>query len=262
MRFGCLTSEIARIGTLADMGFDYVELGFRALAPLDDEVTFLAARDRILDAPLRPEALSGFIPPFVGLAVVGPSVDRAALRRYSETMLNRAAQVGAKIVTIGSGRSRTIPEGFPPQRARDQFRDFLALVADLAIPRGLAVGLEALNREETNLINTVAQAHAMVREVNRPGLRLTVDYYHLFSDGESLAGFQSVRGLVAHIHTADAGRRPPGTEGTDQLALLRALHSIGYDDRLSMECRFTDFDREAPAALAHLRGLWAQVASD
>jgi sugar phosphate isomerase/epimerase len=262
MRFGCFTTEIGRIGAMADMGFDYVELGFRVLAPLEDEAAATAAVDRILAAPLRAEALSAFIPPFVGLAVVGPAVDRAALRRYSETMLTRAAQVGAKVVTVGMARSRTIPEGFPPQRARDQFRDFLGLVTDLGTTRGITVGLEALNREETNLINTIPESLEMLREVSRPSLRLTIDYYHLFTDGEPLGDVELAEGLVGHIHTADAGRRPPGTEGNDQLALLQALSSIGYDDRLSIECRFTDFDSEAAAALEHLRGLWARASSE
>jgi sugar phosphate isomerase/epimerase len=262
MRFGCFTTEVGRIGALADMGFDYVELGFRALASQEDDLAFTATLDRILEAPLRVEALSGFIPPFVGLAVVGPSVDRAGLRRYSETMIARAAQVGARVVGIGIGRSRTIPEGFPPQRAHDQFRDFLGLVTDLAAPRGITVGLEPLNREETNLVNTIPEALATLRQVGRPGLRLTVDYYHLLLAGGTPADVEAARGLVAHVHTADASRRPPGTEGTDQLGLLKALRAIDYDDRLTMECRFTSFDQEAPAALEYLRGLWSHVTSE
>jgi sugar phosphate isomerase/epimerase len=262
MRFGCFTTEVGRIGTMADMGFDYVELGFRALSPLEDDATFASTLDRILTAPLRAEALSAFIPPFVPLSVVGPSVDRVGLRRYAETMLTRANQVGGKVVTVGIARARTIPEGFPAQKAREQFRDFLSLVADLAAARGLIVGLEALNREETNLVTTIPEALAMIRETSRPSLRLTLDYYHLHSDDEPLGDVEAAGDLVAHAHTADAGRRPPGTEGTDQLAFLQALRTIGYDDRLSMECRFTDFDREAPAALEYLRRLWARVAAD
>ncbi len=262
MRFGCFTTEVGRIGAMADMGFDYVELGFRALAPLDDDLAFAPILDRVLAAPLRAEALSGFIPPFVGLSVVGPSVDRAALRRYSETMIGRAAQLGAQVVSVGLGRARVIPEAFPLQKAHDQFRDFLGYVTDLAAAKGIIIGLEPLNREETNLINTVPEALAVLREVSRPSLRLTVDYYHLLLAGGSVADLDAAEGLVAHVHTADAERQPPGTAGTDQLALLRALRECGYDDRLSIEARFTAFDREAPAALAYLRGLWAQVSSE
>jgi sugar phosphate isomerase/epimerase len=262
MRFGCFTTEIGRIGAMADMGFDYVELGSRTLAPLEDDLAFTATLDRIIAAPLLPEALSAFIPPFVGLPVVGPEVDRARLRRYAETMLSRAAQVGAKIVTVGSGRSRTIPEGFSPQKAREQLRDFLATAADLATARGLTIALEPLNREETNLINSLPEAQALVRETGRGPLKVTLDYYHFSTDGEPLEDIELAGGLIAHVHTADAGRRPPGTEGTDQRGLLRSLHAIGYDERLSMECRFTDFDREAPAALRYLRGLWSEVTAE
>jgi sugar phosphate isomerase/epimerase len=262
MRFGCFTTEVGRIGAMADMGFDYVELGFRALVPLEDEESFAATRERILAAPLRAEALSGFFPPFVGLQVVGPEVDRAKVRRYTETMLTRAAQVGGRVIGIGGGRARSIPEGYPINRAREQFRDFLGTVGDLAATRGLTIALEPLNREETNLINTIPEALDLLRELNRPSLRVMVDYYHLFSDGDLIDDLVQAQGMLAHAHTSDAGRRPPGTEGTDQLALLRVLRAIGYEERLTIESRYQDFDREAPVALEYLRNLWAQVTAD
>ncbi len=259
MRFGCTTKEIGRIRPLAEMGYDYVELGFRVLAPLEDDSTFADIRERILDAPIRPEALSGFIPPYVGLKVVGPEVDRAKLRRYLETMLGRAAQVGAKVAVFGSGASRAVPEGFPRARALDQLRDFLALGADVAAARGITLVLEVLNREETNLVNTMDEALALIRSLNRPALRAMVDYYHVLADGQPLDQIRQAGVLLAHAHTADAGRQPPGTAGTDQHAFLAALHAAGYDGRLSVECRFEDFDREAPAALAYLKDAWRSV---
>jgi len=260
MKFGCTTKEIGRIQRLGEMGYDYVELGFRALAPLEDDLTFVPIRERILDAPIRPEALSGFIPPYVGLKVVGPEVDRAKLRRYLETMLGRAAQVGARVAVFGSGPSRTVPDGFPRAKALDQLRDFLALGADLAAARGITLVLEILNQGETNLVNTMDEALELVRSVGRPSLRTMVDYYHVLTDGQSLTQVQQAGALLAHAHTSDAGRRPPGTAGSDQVAFLSALRAAGYDGRLSVECRFEDFDREAPAALAYLKDIWRRLA--
>lgn len=259
MRFGCVTAEIGRISALAELGYDYAELSFRTLAPLEGDLAFAAVRDRVLSAGLPVEALSGFIPPFVGLKVVGPDVDRQQLRRYTETMLGRAAQIGAKVAVFGSGASRAVPDGFPRRKAIDQLRDFLAMAADLAAPRQLTIALEVLNREETNLVNTHDEALMLVREVNRPSLRTMADYYHILSDGRPLGAIQSAAGLLAHAHTSDEGRRPPGSAGTDQGAFLRALREAGYDGRLSIECRFQDFAREAPAGLEHLRNAWRLV---
>jgi sugar phosphate isomerase/epimerase len=257
MRFGCVTSEIGRIQTLGDMGYDYVELRCRALAPLDDDLTFAGVRDRILQATVQVEALSGFIPPYVGLKVVGPDVDRARLRRYTETMLDRGAQVRARVVVFGSGAARTAPDGYPRPRALDQLRDYLTLAADLAAPRGITIALEPLTPGETNLVNDIAEALEVVRSVGRPALRPMIDYYYVLTDGRPLAPVEAAGRLLAHVHTSDADRRTPAG-AANQVDLLAALRRAVYDGRLSVEARFEDFERDAPAALAYLRSVWAQ----
>ena len=259
MRFGCVTSETGRIGLLSDMGFDYVELRCRALAPLDDDFVFATIRERIVEAPIRPEVVSGLIPPFVALKLVGPNVDRAALRRYLDTMLLRASQLGAFTVVFGAGAARAAPAGFPRDRALSQLREWVAIAADLAAPREITVALEALNQGETNLVNTVDEAVGLVRSLGRPNLRVAVDYFQLLADGIPLSQVRLAGALVGHAHTSDADRRPPGNSASDQPPFLEALRAAGYDGRLSVECRFEDFGIEAPATLSYLRDTWARL---
>ena len=259
VRFGCVTSETGRIGLLSEIGYDYVELRCRALAPLDDDFVFAAIRDRIAEAPIRPEVLSGLIPPFVALKVAGPDVDRAALRRYLGTMLSRASQVGAATVVLGAGAARTVPAGFPRDRALGQLREWVAIAADLAAPREITIALEPLNRGETNLVNNVDEAVGLVRSLGRPNLRVAVGYFQLLADGVPLSQVRLAGSLIGHAHTSDADRRPPGSSPSDQPPFLEALRAAGYDGRLSVECRFADFGIEAPAALTYLRDAWARL---
>jgi sugar phosphate isomerase/epimerase len=259
MRFGCITTEIGRIERLAATGFDYVELRARALAPVSDEVAFLSILERLRDAPLRVEALCGFIPPFVNLKVVGPSADRSKLKRYTETMLDRAARLGASVIVFGSGAARAIPEGFSRGRAQEQFRDYLALAVDLATPRNLTIALEVLNHDETNLVTTPAEAVALVKSVGRPRLRIAVDHYHLLSEDQPISEVIALGQLVGHVHASGPDRLPPAPGAADQYDLMAALQALGYDARISVESRFTDFDHEASVALAHLRSAWAEA---
>src|SRR5690606_3305296 len=90
LRFGCVTSEISRVAPLAEMGYDYVELGAQTLRPLEGDAEFGAVRERLLAAPLRSEVLVSLIPPITGLRVVGPGVDRTQLRTYVQTVVRRA----------------------------------------------------------------------------------------------------------------------------------------------------------------------------
>lgn len=260
MRFGCVTAEVGRLASLAEMGFDYAELSGRALASMRDDDVFDEIRDRILAAPIAVEAISGFIPPYTGLTVVGPRVDRAAGRKFAERMLIRAAQVGVKTIAFGSAAARNVPDGFSVSRALAQLRDYTSMVCDLAEPRGMVLALEVLCRSETNLINTVPQAIELVHAVNRPGLRVLIDYYNLLCEESPLSDVAAARGLLAHVHTSDDDRDPPGSGSADQTGFLAALRGIGYDERLTIECHWEDFEKEAPKALDFLRREWAQTA--
>ena len=260
LRFGCVTSEISRVAPLAEMGYDYVELGAQTLRPLEGDAEFGAVRERLLAAPLRSEVLVSLIPPITGLRVVGPGVDRTQLRTYVQTVVRRAAEVGVQTIVFGSGAARKLPEGFPTRKAHAQLQDFVKLAGDLAAERNIVLAVEVLNRAETSLVTTIDEAVELVRTVNRPSVRIAVDYYHLLADEVPLDSLEMARGLIAHVHTADAGRWPPGSTRTDQRAFLRQLQTIGYTGRLSVECRFTNFAHEAPAALRHLRALWSELA--
>lgn len=261
MRLGCVTSEIARIAPLAALGYDYVELRGRALAPMGDDLAFGAVLERLRDAPLKAESLSDFIPPFVGLRVVGPAVDRARLRRYTEMMLDRAARVGASTVVFGAGAARTMPDGFSRARALDQLREYLALAADLAGARSLVFALEHLNRDEANLVNSPAEAAEIVRSIGRPSLGVTIDHYHLLAADEPVALVAGAVGLIRHVHASGPDRQPPADGVADQTELLAALNRLGYDGRVSVESRFTDFEREAAVARQHLAAAWLAVSA-
>lgn len=259
MRFGCVTSEIARIARLAALGYDYVELRGRALAPMGDEIAFASVVERLRDAPLRVESLSDFVPPFVGLNVVGPAVDRARARRYTEMMLDRAARVGVSTIVFGAGAARNVPAGFSRSRATEQLREYLGVAADLAAARGLVFTLEHLNADESNLVNTPAEAATIARSIGRPSLAVAIDHYHLLTADLPVARIVEAAGAIRHVHASGPDRLPPADGAADQTDLLAALRGLGYDGRVSVECRFSDFEREAAAAQRHLLATWTAV---
>ena len=257
MRFGCTTAETGRLSQLAEMGFDFAELRCRALAPLRDDITFASIVDRVRESGIPVETLSGVIPPYVGLKVVGPGVERAKLLGHVEMVLDRGASIGARLAVFGGGGARTVPPGFPRDRALAQLRDFLGAVGELCAARKMTLTLESLNQEETNLINTLDEAAAIVRQLNRANVLLTLDYYHCLTSGEKTPLSAAAMPLVAHVHTSDENRQPPSDARLTQETLFRSLSSARYGGRVSIEARFEDFSTEAPAALAYLRQLWA-----
>jgi D-psicose/D-tagatose/L-ribulose 3-epimerase len=99
--------------------------------------------------------------------------------------------------------------------------------------------IEPLAARETDFVNTVAAAAAIVRRIGNPALRTMID-----TSAAAMAEPEPVAaaierwmptGLIAHIQLNDSNRRGPG-EGSDAFApVLAALKRTGYDGWIAME---------------------------
>src|SRR3954471_11792859 len=100
MRFGCCVAP-DQIDLIARAGYDFCELPAAAVQPFEDDAAALPALRAIAAAPLRPEAFNVLIP--AKLPLVGPHVDRVALRAYLRRAFGRMVQLGGAAVVLGSG---------------------------------------------------------------------------------------------------------------------------------------------------------------
>ena len=118
------------------------------------------------------------------LKVVGPEVPTSALKEYLEGCLPRCRRLGASIVVWGSAGSRNVPEGFSREQARDQIAGFLKMAGEVARRSHVIVAIEPLRHQESNILNTGAEALEMVRRVKHPNIRMIIDYFHLREENE------------------------------------------------------------------------------
>lgn len=255
MRFGFCTSDEGRVESLARLGYDYLERSGASFLPFESEAVWAPVRDRMRAAPIPTEAIAGFIPGH--LKVTGPEVDRAALQRYLEVLVARAAEVGVQTINWGSGPSRHVPDGWSMTAAWEQLVAFCHQVADVVAPTGIQVVIEPINPDETNILHLVVEGYALAQRVNRPEIRCLCDYYHIERQGESLNGIALTAPWLRHAHTAGPDRLCPAP-GQTQRRYLAALRDAGYDGRLSIEAKCLD-EESARIGLEHLRGLWAEV---
>ena len=258
MKFGICTApgalgDPARLlDILAEAGADYVEWTVGSI--MASEAQFETLRALAEAAPLKPEAFCVFLPPHH--RITGPGVNIVAVLEYAGEALRRIGAMGGQIVVLGSGAARKVPLGFPMDEARRQFREFARELAPLAAGQGVTVAVEPLNAGEDNLINSVADGAALVREVNLPTVRLLADFYHMNEESEGVQSIVDAGGLLVHTHVADTHRVAPGfapENGADFGAFFGALRAVGYDARCSFEGKTDDLARQAKPLLEHLR---------
>ncbi len=114
-----------------------------------------------------------------GLSIT--SADAAVRRETVEVMralCGLAAELGAEVLVHGSPAQRQLPQRAPPSRqnaARQRAADCFAAAADAAADAGVTYCIEPLAARETNFVNTVAEAVALVESIGKPALKTMID---------------------------------------------------------------------------------------
>lgn len=255
MQIGYLISDLNQLPDVAAWGYDYAEalpglLDPDYLHPERSTAAAEAARKRIHPSPVPVTALCGFLPePEVNdLMVVGPHVNAKRLRAYVTRLFDTMAAVGIDVIGYGSGGSRWVPAGFDPARALDQVADFLHLCDELGRPRGVRVALEPYNRDDANLLNTVAEALALVQRINRPNCRLMADFFHMQLNGEGWDELTAAAPYLIHAHIAEPGRGRPQSTPVDHAQFLQVLRQAGYNGRVTQTGDLPAYGSPAAAA--------------
>jgi sugar phosphate isomerase/epimerase len=170
--------------------------------------------------------------------------------------------VGGRVIVFGSGGARNIPEGFSRERAEAQLVEFLELAAEHVGKNGMKIAIEPLNRSESNVLNSVAEAVELAQRVNRDAIGVLVDFYHLTLEEEPFDHIAAAGSVLIHAHVADSGRLYPGSGSYPYPAFYGALRGAGYDERISIECNWRDFAGELPRAMRFLRESYSRFTGE
>jgi len=262
VRFGCCGSMISPsadpvgvdiVESLAEAGFDYIELSLRDLVKLDDRA-FSEIGRRVERSGIRAEACNNFFPP--DLRLTGADARPSAALDYARKAMDRAARLGVRVIVFGSAEARNVPRGFSGQEAWKQLVELLANMGPIARRFGVAVAVEPLNPLESNIINLGAEALRLVREVNEPGVELLLDYYHLGIQREDEEIVLQAGPALGHVHFAKVlGRTFPEVTDNASLRFFSFLKRASYSGRCSIEAYTKDFEIDSRRALSVLKEL-------
>ena len=239
--------------TARQAGAQYIEESVvRFLVPDRPDSEFEAMLAAAKSSPLPIRAYNVFLPK--NMIAVGPDADHEAILRWAETAFRRAQMTGGHIIVFGSGKARNIPEGFDHSKAERQFVNLLRRMGPIAERYDITVVVEPLNRKECNFINSVTEGVRLVKRAGHKNIRCLADIYHMLTEGEGPDAIVKGGKYIRHCHVAEKnGRTAPGVNGEDLRPYYHALHRIGYDGRVSIECRWNDFNSQVGPAISNLK---------
>lgn len=229
---GGWTPEEARkaISSTAQAGYDLIEIPLLDPSSVDAADTRAVLREHGIGA-----ACSLGLTPETDVASEDPAAVKAG-RRLLLDALEKASGMGAdylggvlygvlgRYVAPASARART--------NAVESIRELCAAAADA----GISIGLETVNRYESNLLNTAEQTLRFIDDVGAANLGVHLDTYHMNMEEPGLAvAIESCADRVAYFHVGESHRGYLGTGSIDFAECFRALDAIGYDGTITFE---------------------------
>jgi sugar phosphate isomerase/epimerase len=241
------------VRTAAELGYDGIEISTKSPSELADVDLGGLLRDHGLQLAA---VASGRILVDDGLSLSDPEPERraAAAGRLND-LIDLAGEHGALLI-VGLVRGVRPADGDVPA-ANERLVETLDRCAEHATARGTGIVLEAINRYETTLQCTAAEALDLVERVGRANVNVLLDTFHMNIEEMSLPdAIAATDRRLGHFHVADSNRRAPGMGHVDFAAVLQALDDIDYAGWISAEILPLPDDRTAAEqAVVHIRGL-------
>ncbi len=225
-----------QISWLSRLGYQGVELGIKDPGKVRQSCPDL--ENILASSKMEVSAIGtgqSFIDEHLSLSSADPETRLLATNRLKD-VIDFAENLHTNVIV---GLIRGCAGGL---RSLDDFLESMKLVCDHAAKKAVTVLLEPLNRNETNVLNTAAEATEFIKRIGSGNLRLLLDTFHMSIEEDDLPQvIMNARNFIGHIHLADDHRECPGEGNIDFLSVLSALKMVEYNKYLTCEIK-SSFD--------------------
>lgn len=225
------------IDTSARLGYDAVEITAALHLPVDSTKE---RRKEVLgwikDAGL---VCSGFHYIFDGtIRLLDTDAEmRKKSVSYLKKVVDTASDMECPTIIVGSGgKTRSFEPEWDKEVSVASMVDTIHQVGLYAQEKGITLAIEAINRYETNFLNTLEEAVNFVNKVELQNVCTMADTYHL--NIEEVNPAETIRKYghtLANLHLADSNRQAPGDGHFDFASVAQALKEAGFQEYLSFE---------------------------
>ncbi len=200
-----------------------------------------------------------------GLHVTTP--DKALRERswqHIHDLVSLCADLGPRGVMIfGSPAQRATTGGLSAKEATRHYRDLLAWVAPYAEQRGVRILVEALPKDQCDVVETLEEAVSIVKSVNSPAIRTMFDTHNAVLEERPHAELvEEFYPYIEHVHVNEMDGGHPGTGDYDFKPVLAVLAARNYTGFVSLEA--FDFkpgaEKIAKESIDYLNAEYAKIA--
>ena len=142
-------------------------------------------------------------------------------------------------------------------QAQDRFHAALQQISSYTKEKQVPILVEATNRYESSVANTLAEAVALIRDLDNPFLRILPDTFHI--NIEEANGFDALTRYAAYydsIHLSDNNRYFPGLGAIKFAELIQFLKTRNYTGGLAIEGNIkTSFVADVTVSMGYLAPL-------
>jgi sugar phosphate isomerase/epimerase len=247
---------------ISEAGGAHIEANFKVYANMSEE-EFIHECDVLHSTSLTVISMNNMLPS--NFTLHGTEEQTQEVCDFVRSGLQRAAALGCKIVCMGAGSARNIPEGMSRNEATDRFVALIARFCAMAAEYDIKIAIEPIRKAETNFINTVADAYDIVRRLPEyNNLGINPDMFHMYEEGDDFSNLMKYKDYVFNVHMAEPGTRlypKPASEEIQALYIqfLTALKDAGYMGNVSFEAHVKDFKADATVAFKYLGELAANI---
>lgn len=228
------TADFYLLAKARDMGFEVIEIALEDASIIDAGLLRKVADD------------NGLTVTICGAFGTGRDIssDDESVRRNGAAYIRQGIEFTAKAggtlfsgpIYSAVGKTRLVSLDRKKQE-RAWCVDNLRALGAIAGDAGITLGVEPLNRFETDMINLVEQAVSLVQEVDDPAYKIHLDTFHANIEEKSIP--DAIRmlgnGMLGHVHACENDRGIPGTGHIDWIGIRDALSEIGYDGAVVIE---------------------------
>ncbi len=138
--------------------------------------------------------------------------------------------------------------------------DILRRVAEKAAASNVIMGLEVVNRYETNVLNTAAQGVEMCKRIGAPNVKVHLDVYHMnIEESDISQAIIETGDYLGYFHTGDSHRGYMGSGSIDLASVFRALVKANYQGPITFE---SFSSRVVGQPLEGILGIWRNLWDD